>query len=333
MKPISIAIIFIIIILPFLFITSQQSEIAKEDSMLRTFYDSVIDNAVQDAAIMLSLRAGQLTYGENIDNSSLKNLVVNDFFDSLYYAFNVYGNKTLMARIEAYVPVLIYLEWDGFSLYAIKSFKNEQGYTEVRHCWIPKKHYIGEVLHDRYSIRYTLSDHVYIYDQESSSFSQGDYYSFKDIIPSFNDQQLFNNLKLGSIKRSIEKEFEMYLEEYRNLAGSRSLSVDLKFPSIDHDDWKRALEDQGLLVFAQGFPVLQGQKYEHYALGCARIIRKGILVGYQYDNRSLYCKTTCEFYREEAENHPEFDSENIIYFNNAYEAAAEGFYPCPVCRP
>jgi len=333
MKPISIAVVFVIIILPFLFITGQQAEIAKEDLKLRCYYDYVIDNAVQDAAFMLSQRAGQLTYGENPDNSSLKDLLVKDFFDSLYYAFNVYGNKTLMARIESYVPVLVYLEWDGFSLYAIKSFKNEQGITEVRHVWLTKKHYVGEVLDDRYSIRYTLSDHVYIYDRVSHSVLEGNYYSFQDRIPSFNDQQKFYDLKLASIRRSIEKELEMYMEEYKELAGSRRLSVDFSFPSVDQGDWKRALEDQGLLIFAQGFPVLRGQKYEHYALGCARIVRRALLVGYHYDIRKLFCKNSCDFYHREVEASPGFDAENIIYFNNAYDAASDGFSPCPKCRP
>ena len=58
-----------------------------------------------------------------------------------------------------------------------------------------------------------------------------------------------------------------------------NFALELQFPVIDDEDWVRALNDVGLLVFAQGFPVLYGQKYEHYALGGARVIRKAPIVG------------------------------------------------------
>lgn len=63
MKLTSFAILFIVIILPFLFITGHQLTIINEDTMLRAYYDSVIDNAVQDAAFVISQNAKNFSYG------------------------------------------------------------------------------------------------------------------------------------------------------------------------------------------------------------------------------------------------------------------------------
>lgn len=67
MKLTSLAIIFVIIICPFLFISSQRSEAAIQDQRLRYYYDNAIDNAVQDAAFTLSKSVVNAGYNGNVD--------------------------------------------------------------------------------------------------------------------------------------------------------------------------------------------------------------------------------------------------------------------------
>ncbi len=138
---------------------------------------------------------------------------------------------------------------------------------------------------------------------------------------------------MAAVKNSVEEKIMAYMDYYNQWTLGRSLSVKLEFPSIDDADWKRALTDEGIIVFAQGFPVLSGKSYKHYALGGARIIRKAPLTGYTYQGVLYYCKTDCEFLQNTVASDPGFNQDSMIYFSNAYEAAAEGYFPCPHCRP
>jgi hypothetical protein len=325
MKLTNLAVIFVIIISPFLFISTQTSKVAIEDQKLRTYYDNIIDNAIQDAAFILS------RYGH--DRSSNARQIASDaFFDSLYYSFNSYTNPTSKARVDACLPILVFLEKEGFFLYALNPYKNVHGQTEIKHTWFPMQHYIGETLSGRFSVRYTLDNSVYVYDQIDNAFSGGNYQEYKDKIPFFNDVQTFENLRIAAIKNSVQKEIMSYMNQYNQWSSGKSLYVSLKFPSIEDSDWKRAIADEGILVFAQGFPVLSGKSYSHYALGGARVIRKAPIAGYSWQGLPYYCRTDCKYYLNTVLTDPSFDKDSIIYFSDAYEAAQNGYFPCLHCE-
>ena len=278
MKLTSMSIVTILIICPFIFISSQQTRLVKEDGKIRSYYDAVIDNAIMDAAFMLSQHGHELSYN-NAGFDEAKSMAAQAFFDTVCQAMNAL-DRSSEARVKACVPVMIFLEQEGYSLYALNSFKNQQGQTEVSHSWFPLEYYIGEILQDRYVVRYTLTNSVTIFDKNEQRIYEGDYNEFKDIIPFYNDSQVFEDQRMTAIRNSVEKSLSNYLEDYNKWSLQRSLSVNFCFPRIDEADWKRALSDEGILVFAQGFPVIMGKSYQHYALGGARIIRKEPLIGY-----------------------------------------------------
>lgn len=332
MKVTSLTVIAVLIMCPFLFILSQQTRMVKEDAKLRHFYDEVVDNAIMDAAHILTQYGEGLSYSSETQLELARVMAVDTFFDSLCMAFNA-GSESEKARVKACVPVILFLQNEGFSLYALHSFRNADGQTQVSHVWFPQEHYVGETLYDRYVMRYTLSDMVYVFDCMEQKLYEGTYQEMSGIIPLFNNPRQYEDLKLAAVRKSIEKSLETFMEQYNQWAFQRSLSITFHFPSIDEADWKRALTDEGMLVFAQGFPILMGDRYEHYALGGARIIRKEPLVGYVYQGQRYYCRTDCSFFDTVIGGDAAFSSDSLIYFTNAYEAAGSGYYPCTHCRP
>jgi hypothetical protein len=325
MRLTSYAIVFIIVISPFLFISGQSSKAAIEDQKLRIYYDNVIDNAIQDAAFILSRHKHE-------DSSTARQMAADAFFDSVYYSFGSYIDPASKARVDACVPVLVFLEKEGFYLYALNPYKNISGQSETRHTWFPIKHYIGGTLSGRFSVRYTLGDEIYVYDRIDMVLLHGDHQDFKDKIAFFNDAQTYENLKIAAVKDSVQREIMRYMNEFNQWASGKSLYVSLKFPSIDDSSWKRALTDEGILVFAQGFPVLSGKSYSHYALGGARVIRKAPVAGYLWQGLLYYCHTDCKYYQNTVITDPSFDENSILYFSDAYEAAQNGYFPCMVCN-
>jgi hypothetical protein len=332
MKLTSLAILAALIMCPFLFIMSQQTRLVREDLKLRDYYDTVVDNAIMDAAQTMTQYSQGLSYSASTDLELSRTMAVQTFFDSLYVAFNAQSDVQ-KARVEACVPVLLFLQHDGYTLYALHAFKNADGQTQISHGWFPQAHYVGETLLDRYVMRYTLGDTVYAYDRIDQKLYEGTYQELASFIPFFNDARMFENLRLAAVRSSIENSMENYMAQYDQWAFQRSLSISFHFPAIDEADWRRALTDEGMLAFAQGFPVLMGRRYEHYALGGARIIRKEPLMGYSYQSRLWYCRTDCEYFDSVISTDPTFLSDTLIYFTDAYEAAQNGYYPCTHCRP
>lgn len=332
MKLTSLTVVAVLILSPFLFIMAQQTRLVKEDAKLRSYYDGAVDNAIMDAAHILTQYGEGLSYNSDTGLEEARVMAVETFFDTLCLAFNA-GSELQKARVEACVPVIIFLQNEGYSLYALHPFKNPQGITQIAHSWFPQEYYVGDTLLNRYVMRYTFEDTVYAFDTVDQKLYQGTYQELSAMIPLLSDKRQFENLRLAAVRKSIEKALESYMEQYNEWAYQRSLSVSFRFPGIDEADWKRALTDEGMLVFAQGFPVLMGKSYEHYALGGARIIRKAPLMGYSYQGQLYYCRTDCAYFDARIRTDPVFLTDSLIHFTSAYEAAGGGYYPCTRCRP
>ena len=91
MKLTSFAIIFVIIISPFIFISGQESETAIQEQRLRYYYDNAIDNAIQDARFILSNKGSGFAYTSDVNITDIKEICNPSIFNSIYHAFNVNG--------------------------------------------------------------------------------------------------------------------------------------------------------------------------------------------------------------------------------------------------
>lgn len=333
MKLTSLAIVFVIIIAPFLLIAQLQTKTIHEDSKLRVYYDSILDNAVQDAAWTLSSYQTQMSYDEGFTFENARQATVDTLFDSMYFAFNVYGNTSGMARVNGCMPLVIFLEADGFVPYVLHEYVGAGGYRIIDYSWYPKRHYIGTVLSDRFVVRYTLTDQVYVYDQTNGTETSGSYQDYAAAITQFADAGSFENLRLAAVSSAIEKDINYFIRQLNQLNLKMGIGYSFHFPRIEDADWNRALLDEGLLVFAQGFPVLTGKRYETYALGGARLLRKQPLVGYTYNSIKRYCKETCTYYLNTVSTDPVFDANTLQFYSTREEAASNGYYPCPICKP
>jgi hypothetical protein len=333
MRLTSLAIMFVIIITPFLCISGIQSRILQKDRELRAYYDQVVDNAVQDAVYTLVQYRKQTSGNKDgMTLQTVREIAAANFFDTLFYSFGVYGDETGMMRVKGCVPAIIFLENDGFVAYALNEYEGPEGYTIIDYCWYPKKPYSDVDSTGRYLISYTLGDDVSVYDAAEDREMEGAFSDFRDIIPNFQTREAFQSARLSAVSRSVERDMASHIARFNSFSSRMGVTHFFRFPRIDDADWIRALTDEGMLVFAQGFPVLTGSYYECNAFGGARILRKSEIVGYEYEGRLIYCRETCENYQR-FRSSPDFNEESLVHFTDAREAASNGYYPCSHCRP
>jgi len=117
MKIQSLAVLFIIIILPISIILTAYTSNQIKTLNLQTSYDSNLDNATYDA-----LKAFQINTINNstsdLSNSKIRDIEasINTFFNSIATNFNMIGyNQDIL---KEYVPALVYTMYDGYYIYS-----------------------------------------------------------------------------------------------------------------------------------------------------------------------------------------------------------------------
>jgi len=332
MRLTSLAIVFIMIIGPYLTISGIQSRMLHKDRELRAYYDQLVDNAVQDAVTVLAQQRRRMSDESGLTLQNTREIAVTHLFDALYYAFGVYGNGAGMMRVKGCMPVIVFLERDGFVVYALNEYEGPDGYTIMDYCWYPKKPYSGVSADGRYYVRYTLEDAVIVCDASSGEEMEGLFTDFTAMFPQFQTREGFEAVRLAAVSQAIEKDLASHIARFNGFSARMGVTYKFRFPRIEDADWLRALTDEGMLVFAQGFPVITGAPYENNAFGGARILRRPELVGYAHGGKLVYCRDTCRQYIE-LSSRPDFNQESLIRFTDARDAASQGYYPCPICRP
>ena len=117
MKYQSLAVIFIIIILPISMILTAYVQNQVKTIELQTSYDTKLTNATHDALNAFQLNAINSSTSD-LANSKIRDIEasVNTFFNSMATHFNMAGyNKDIL---QEYVPALVYTMYDGFYIYS-----------------------------------------------------------------------------------------------------------------------------------------------------------------------------------------------------------------------
>ena len=121
MKLQSLAVIFIIIILPISILLSSYTQNKIETLSIQSSYDTKLNNATYDALKTFQLNTINNSTSD-IPDSKIRDIEasVNSFFNSIASNFNMDGyNRDIL---KEYVPALVYTMYDGYYIYS--SYRN-----------------------------------------------------------------------------------------------------------------------------------------------------------------------------------------------------------------
>lgn len=128
MKLQTLAVIFIIIILPISILLSEYSGSQIETLNLQLSYDSKLQNATYDAIKAFQLNTVNSSVSD-LSNSKIRDIEasVSTFFTSIASNFNLEGyNQDILVE---YIPALVYTMYDGYYIYS--AYENTLTSTEV----------------------------------------------------------------------------------------------------------------------------------------------------------------------------------------------------------
>lgn len=319
MKITDLAIIFILITIPFLLTTKIKRDYLHNASEQSILYNRILDTAIEDAI-------GIYDNDESIDPDLAREV----FFKTLKVNFEMPDTSSSTSQLSKYVPAMVSIEKDGFSVLAQDEYINTDGYKERRLLWQPKEPYSYH--EGNYIYRFYLDDHLEIYNVDLSRFYKGSYQSLKDNAALADtilmEEEKYNIIKDREIINRIQRELNYHINAYNSFSKKFGISYKFFLPTIEKDDWENSIADVSLMVFFQGLPIgSKGNYYNNYAVGGSRLIKsKTYYVIKNIDmGKEEYHNKSCEVLK----NNP---SDNHKVFRRKFDAAKYGAFPCNICQ-
>ena len=319
MKTTDLAIIFILITIPFLLTTKIKRDYIHHASEQSILYNRILDTAVEDAI-------GAYTSNERVD----PDLAKATFFKTLKVNFEMPDTALSTTQLSKYIPAMVSIEKDGFSVLAQDEYTNGNGYKERRLIWQPKIPYSYQA--GDYIYRFFLDDHLEIYTTDLSQFYKGSYESLKDNNALADtiliDEEKYNSIKNREIINKIQRELKHHINEYNRVAKTFGISYEFFLPTIAKGDWKNSISDVSLMVFFQGVPIgSEGNYFNSYAVGASRLIKSKnyYVVEDLVTGRKTYHEENCEIIESNV-------SVNYEIFRTKFNAAKAGIFPCNLCE-
>jgi len=319
MKITDLAIVFILITIPFLLVTKINREYLYYASEQQILYNRILDAATEDAI-------GTYESDEMIDKEKAEEI----FFKTLKVNFEMSDTSLSTLQLSKYVPAMVSIEKDGFSILSQEEFINEAGYKERRMLWNPKNTYTYQ--EGSYIYRFFLADHLEIYNTNLSKFYKGSFERLKnnaDLKETIlEDKERYKRIKNNQIITQIQRALNYHINEYNDLSKTFGISYEFFLPRLSKGDWSNSISDVSLLVFFQGIPIgSRGNYYNNYAISGSRLIKSKhyYVIEEPLTHRKEYHSPGCDV----LESNALMDRE---LFTSKFEAAETGAFPCKECQ-
>lgn len=319
MKITDLAILFIIITLPFTILLGIKTTNLNNGLYRRIEMNRIIDTAVEDGV------ANLIMVGGDKDITINKDRAIETFFNSLFLNMDVVGDSIAQKKIVGYIPVIAVIDYNGFYILSSQEYTATYGYKEIKPVWKTKVPY--SYTDGSYVYSFTLDDYLEIYDIVNGNFHKGLYSDLKAVIPSdiIQKDSLFQDVRRRTIIEALKREVNQGINNHNLIARQFGITYSFSLPAIDNEEWNKTIDDVGMLVFFQGMPLgIGNERYNNYALGAARVFK-----GHKYYLQTNSINGLTYYHREDC---PLLMTKEELV-DSRRDAAKAGALPCRECNP
>jgi len=367
MKTTDLAMIFIGIMIPIVIVVYVDISFMLKSEEQRLYYINVINSAINDATYVMKTVEGEeqdVDYGYS--GLAEKKITVNarvavdTFFESLYDNFEITGDSTGEEYIKSHIPALAVVDYNGVYIYSMDEYKGEDG-EEYRNFVLKPKRYFSYVyaIPNSTSNKEILEEEEINFDNPTGYTIKMIYFSMDDYITVIDEYGIQNGFYLedennnatlyttnnNTVRNDIKEEIIQHLKIQRSQTISDVVSQEMSyavnahnlysdtdyefvFPTIALSDWQEMVDNVGIIAFVQGINI-GNRTLDYVAHGISGLkITNRYYVSSNAENEMQYYHSTqeCSVYKE--------GTRPIEgYFITKIDAAAAGYYPCPVCKP
>ncbi|RUT35940.1 hypothetical protein EJP77_02775 [Paenibacillus zeisoli] len=326
MKITDLAVLFVLIVGPFLWVSSVHSQERLEAQRLSSRYTSALRAAVQDGGSQLNdneLQQYEAGYASDKYFRANRDQALDSLLHTLYLNFGIGEDAAAQRTFMNYIPAVVVMDYDGYYIYHSSEYTGEHNEPLADYRWSVKKPYAdadkqGNVIH------FTLDHYVSVYDSAAGKWMSG---ALEEIARSssvsvLDHEDVYEATRRTVIVQSIEDDLANTINSHNLYAARHGITYQFTLPTISEEDWNNTLNDIGILVFLQGIPV-GDEYYNNYALGGGRLVKRSVIHGGidQATGIKYYYRASCD---------SGYKLEEV--FTSEREAAAKGYFESRVCR-
>ena len=363
MKTTDFAMIFIGILIPIIIVVYVDVAFMLESEEQKLYYINVINSAIDDATYaMKSVESEDIELDYGYSGINEKKVAINaevaadSFFKSLYEHFEIEGDKLSEEYLKSHVPALAIIDYNGLYMYSIDEYTNVDSSgneeTYLDHKLKPKRYFSymygikngalieQENLPDNldsvsiYLVNFTMDDYVYI---TNGSGNKTAFYlednKNNDALGTSDDelkQEIIRHLKVQRTKTisKIVSEEMSYSVNAHNIHSN--INYEFYFPEISANDWGQMVNNIGIIAFVQGINIGNDiLDYTAHGMSALKVADR------YYVSRTIRISEEMNYYHntEDCSLYEEQLKPINGYYLSKMDAAALGYYPCPVCNP
>lgn len=355
MKTTDFAILFVAILLPIIVVVYVDISLLLKKEEQTLYYKNVIDSAINDATYAMKNVEGQdIDYGySGISQNRVSvnaNVAVDTFFESLNDNFEIKGDVTSEEYIKSHIPALAVVDYNGVYIYSLDTYKDSIDYMLKPKRYFTYSYAIseGEVVSGEelmeegklsttnkiYTVIFTMDDYIGLIGEDSVI----DWFYLEDNknnIPLYTGneskkEQIIQHLKLKrtEVISNIVSEEMSFAVSNHNIYSE--VDYEFTFPSITVSDWEEMINNVGIIAFLQGINI-GNVKLDYVAHGISGLK----LTERYYVSIETKDVSKLNYYHNNSECSVYLTSDKSFtgYYMNKVDAATNGYYPCPICKP
>lgn len=319
MKLIDLVIAFIVIIIPFNLINMYQNKNMEQGIKLQVELNNILDTAVDDGVSLL------VEKGDGHKIVLNKEGCIYTFYNTLFMNMDISSDEYAKAKVMAYIPVIIILDYDGYYALTCETFLDEKQNKMIKPVWYPKRSYTYS--DESYVYGFTIDDFVTIYSNDTKAFIEGKQKDLKKQINSdlLQDDQLFDEVRRRTIIETLQEDISYMINKHNEIAKQFGISYQFSLPVIEEEDWYQSVDNIGMLVFFQGMPIgIERNYYNHYAFGGSQLLKgDGYYIQENFSSGLLY------YHRKDCQSL----TDRSVRYTTPQECALQGAFPCERCKP
>ncbi|MCY9760616.1 hypothetical protein M5X06_00070 [Paenibacillus alvei] len=280
MRPLSIVLIFLVIVIPLMTMNDAKQDIFDQNRELQKQYSDDFQAAVDDAGSYLSrFEAQQLTTAIRYQREkqiAFDTDMLNVFFNNLALKYGIENNPVAIENLKIHMPAMVLFRYNGYVMVTLEDTANPSGKHEIKPVFWPTRPYVY-TLNNGNSIYFTLDDQATVYDKKTNQFHQGDYGELQALtnLAPLTDLTVFREVRQNTITKHVEKDLAAAINLH--IETVKRLDLNIQF-SIPRDAGNQTISDVGFMAFIQGYPMSNGQLFNGYAFGGGSVVqRKGYI--------------------------------------------------------
>ena len=236
-------------------------------------YHEKLDNAIDDGLFDLVERDTYETVSLNREEALKR------FYRSFYGNFGVPNIEIAKTKIRQHLPMIGIIEQNKMSIAYQKPTKND-GQWELIDAWTNYAYYEYEEGGIRYQFELgSKKDWVRVSFYENTTWIEGlrqDLAKKDSRLVWFLEEQRFEQIRRNTILKVLQKQMEQISNFYNRIGNQWGFQYEFYLPDVEQQDWCRAIDDIGMVVLFQGYPVegTLGKTYTRFVYSGARTYKK-----------------------------------------------------------